>query len=171
MSKIKNRVGQRYGTLVVVSKAESIRYQHNTTVRWNCQCDCGATTVVKSGNLSLGYTQSCGDRTAHPAVSRNQAVRYNGTHQKIRRLLGSARQHECIEPSCTRAAQQWAYDHQDPDEMVTIGGHTYSLDPGHYVPMCATHHTEFDVAAKKNPINHPRFRDLRKVLLAEMGAR
>ena len=48
--------GQRFGRLVVVSRAES---KGNMT-RWNCVCDCGNETVVYSNNLRRGYTQSCG---------------------------------------------------------------------------------------------------------------
>lgn len=48
--------GQRFGRLVVVSRADS----KGNMSRWNCTCDCGGETVVYSNNLRRGYTQSCG---------------------------------------------------------------------------------------------------------------
>lgn len=48
--------GQRFGRLVVVSRAEN----KGNMVRWNCQCDCGKKIVVYGNNLRRGYTQSCG---------------------------------------------------------------------------------------------------------------
>lgn len=48
--------GQRFGRLVVVSRAEN----KGQMSRWNCVCDCGNTTTVYSSNLRRGYTQSCG---------------------------------------------------------------------------------------------------------------
>lgn len=48
--------GQRFGRLVVVSRAENVGHMS----RWNCVCDCGNKTIVYSNNLRRGYTQSCG---------------------------------------------------------------------------------------------------------------
>lgn len=52
-----NLIGQFFGRLVVVSRAENDKKQNT---RWNCMCNCGKTTVVGSHQLKSGHTRSCG---------------------------------------------------------------------------------------------------------------
>lgn len=47
-----NLTGQRFGTMVVVDRAEGYK--------WRCLCDCGQSAVVDHWNLSLGRQASCG---------------------------------------------------------------------------------------------------------------
>lgn len=56
--KIKDLTGQRFGKLLVISKAENI----GNKVAWNCVCDCGNHIVVKAHNLyrKESPTISCG---------------------------------------------------------------------------------------------------------------
>ena len=51
-----NRIGQRYGRLVVVKRATS----HDGNARWSCRCDCGALVVAYGGDLQRGKVKSCG---------------------------------------------------------------------------------------------------------------
>ena len=51
-----NRVGQKYGRLTVL-EAGPTRKGH---LSWLCRCDCGNITMVDSGSLASGHTQSCG---------------------------------------------------------------------------------------------------------------
>lgn len=51
-----NLVGQRFGRLIVTSRAPSKPGQS----RWGCQCDCGNVTEVHSYHLKSGNTRSCG---------------------------------------------------------------------------------------------------------------
>lgn len=50
--------GQRFGRLVVIRK--SGERTNAGEVLWECKCDCGEFSVVKSGNLRSGSTKSCG---------------------------------------------------------------------------------------------------------------
>lgn len=55
-------IGQRFGKLLVVSRAPSV----GKTARWNCICDCGRDTVKSSNVLRMGTVKSCGClRTLH----------------------------------------------------------------------------------------------------------
>ena len=54
--KIINLVGKRYGRLVVIEKADSLKGH----VRWRCKCDCGKECVVHGSSLRSGNTKSCG---------------------------------------------------------------------------------------------------------------
>lgn len=49
-------IGQRYGRLTVLQRAETI----NKRTRWLCRCDCGQEVTVEAYNLKTGHTQSCG---------------------------------------------------------------------------------------------------------------
>jgi hypothetical protein len=61
MSKLINRIGDRYGRLVVISRAKNkISPQGQAKTYWNCLCDCGNTIVVSANDLRSGHTRSCG---------------------------------------------------------------------------------------------------------------
>lgn len=49
--------GLRFGTLVVLERAES---SPSGKTKWVCSCDCGDTAVVFGGALTSGHTRSCG---------------------------------------------------------------------------------------------------------------
>lgn len=58
---IVDRVGERYGRLLVIRRADDyVSPKGVRHVRWLCQCDCGNTTVVDTGLLRNGETRSCG---------------------------------------------------------------------------------------------------------------
>lgn len=54
---LKNEIGNRYGTLVVIDKAES---EKDGTARWKCQCDCGNIVIERGTLLRNGQVSSCG---------------------------------------------------------------------------------------------------------------
>ena len=49
--------GQRFGKLVVIGISTERR---DTQVLWNCVCDCGNTTLVRTSHLKKGAIKSCG---------------------------------------------------------------------------------------------------------------
>lgn len=49
--------GQRFGRLLVIREYGRDK---QGAVLWLCKCDCGVETVVTSGHLRSGHTQSCG---------------------------------------------------------------------------------------------------------------
>jgi len=57
MMRVCDKSGQRYGRLVVLSRADNTP---DGKVRWLCQCDCGATVVKRSAYLKHGVNSSCG---------------------------------------------------------------------------------------------------------------
>ncbi len=52
MTKFVDRTGKTYGRL------KAVKYVGQS--KWLCECQCGNTTIVCSGNLSKGTTRSCG---------------------------------------------------------------------------------------------------------------
>lgn len=73
----------------------------------------------------------------------NNTPKYNTIHVRLRRRRGPARQSRCAGCSVKRA-DQWAYDHRDPDELVNDAGLAYSADLERYIPLCVTCHRRFD---------------------------
>ena len=59
-AKIKIVPGMRFERLVAIKKVEKLQNDKDKHDKWLCQCDCGNTTVVRSNNLRVGLTKSCG---------------------------------------------------------------------------------------------------------------
>lgn len=72
MSKRIDLTGQRFGMLVVLSRAKST----NNGTMWLCKCDCGVIKTIRTNNLRMGTTKSCGcaksvAHTKHNCCRRN----------------------------------------------------------------------------------------------------
>ena len=57
MAKRLDLVGQRFGYLVVIGRAEN---NNRGNTQWLCQCDCGKKKVVLGYDLTHGRTTTCG---------------------------------------------------------------------------------------------------------------
>lgn len=68
-----NLVGNRYGRLLVIDKADSL----NGHTRWLCKCDCGKECIVHGNSLKTGNTKSCGCYKAENAKTLYSTVRQN----------------------------------------------------------------------------------------------
>lgn len=57
MTQARDLLGQRFGRLLVVGQAPTMKY-----TRWHCLCDCGNTKIVSLQLLSMGDrgARSCG---------------------------------------------------------------------------------------------------------------
>jgi hypothetical protein len=84
-----------------------------------------------------------GGRGAQAARWRDDEVEYDGAHQRVTDVRGSASTYDCVE--CGRRAADWAYNHDDPDELICPKrGLRYSVDLHCYQPMCKACHWRFD---------------------------
>lgn len=68
VSRVRNRVGERYGRLVAL-RLVGLRYG----AVWECRCDCGTIKQVPGSKLTTGAVRSCG-------CLRREFVRPNTTH-------------------------------------------------------------------------------------------
>lgn len=68
---------------------------------------------------------------------------YKRQHELINRELGAAAERDCT--LCGKQAEQWAYDHTDPDEIASSNG-PFSKDIEHYWPLCTSCHRLVDNA-------------------------
>jgi len=71
MAKLIDIMGQKFGRLTVISRAENGK---TGQPRWNCKCDCGGKTITLGGDLRSGGTKSCG------CLQRELLVMKNTTH-------------------------------------------------------------------------------------------
>lgn len=75
-------VGQRFGKLVVISRAENyIVPSGGSRRRWLCLCDCGETTLAMTDNLKRGRHQSCGSCRAKALD--NSHHKHNGRRDRL----------------------------------------------------------------------------------------
>lgn len=97
MTALKDRVGDRYGKLVV---QELVGFQVSQSgkrkIIWRCACDCGGTTDVAGDNLQSGNTTSCWctrraqaslNRTTHGYAVGNGTREYGSWHAMRDRCL------------------------------------------------------------------------------------
>lgn len=57
MGKVIDMIGQRFGRLIVLSRAQNDRFGK---AQWLCQCDCGNQKIINGASLRRGLTVSCG---------------------------------------------------------------------------------------------------------------
>ena len=55
-----DETGNRYGKLLVLSRATAPTHLNSTSAFWLCRCDCGNETVVNGTSLRVGGVYSCG---------------------------------------------------------------------------------------------------------------
>lgn len=51
--------GQRFGLLLVLGPAGTLRRRNQSTPLWHCRCDCGAERIVRGNYLRYGQTTRC----------------------------------------------------------------------------------------------------------------
>lgn len=105
MPVILNLIGQRFGHLLVAELG------HGTKVRsWVCHCDCGRTSLVRTGDLRSGNSTSCGC-------------------QKTVRALAVVRTHGCSNTPVYRVWNDMLRRCNDParDDFKDYGGRGISV--------------------------------------------
>lgn len=98
MGKKIDLTGKRFGRLVVLEQAGKT---DRGAYLWLCQCDCGNTTVTKSGNLISGHTKGCGclrGKRGHTPARRN----FDSKHQPRLYRIWAAMKQRCYNPKRTR---------------------------------------------------------------------
>ena len=146
--------GQRFARLTAIEPTAARR---RGQVVWSCICDCGAESLVPAYSLTSGNTGSCGCLQRDTVrqrnrVGRKEVVGYANAHWRVKSERGKASEHACVD--CATPAQEWSYDHQDPDELTEDHPRTgepmaYSLDSSLYSPRCRSCHAIFDNDLRK----------------------
>jgi hypothetical protein len=74
MPKALDLTGQTFGRLSAVAPHGRL----NGGIAWQCRCECGAATVVRSNSLRRGLTKSCG--CLHSETAAATALKYRVSH-------------------------------------------------------------------------------------------
>src|ERR1043165_3889088 len=77
--KLIDLTGKQFGLLVVLRREGTERNGFST---WRCQCDCGNEVVVRSGNLRIGDTKTCGASVHRRGKNNPQWNGGRGKHSK-----------------------------------------------------------------------------------------
>lgn len=93
MSALKNLVGQKFGRLTVLERAENAKDGH---ARWKCRCDCGREVVVFGNSLIRGVTKSCG--CLHDELTVQRSTKHGKCHSKTYRLWAAIKT-RCFNPN------------------------------------------------------------------------
>lgn len=99
MSKLVDVTGMKFGRLTVISRGEN---DAAGQARWNCQCECGNTTLVRGFQLRSGQIKSCGclsvekflDRVKTHGLSKDE----NGKPTRLYKLYQGMK-HRCYNPN------------------------------------------------------------------------
>lgn len=124
---------------------------------WLCECICGNTKEVAGVNLNRQNVRSCGCLHSEITSARCKAgmpktdlPSYAYAHQLVTKAKGSVTEYECV--GCGGQATEWAYDGNDPHEIIATKNHkglAYSRNPEHYDPRCKRCHEQYDVERRK----------------------
>lgn len=98
MGKLIDLVGQRFGRLVVLQRAEAGR----GSVTWRCRCDCGTDAEITTAGLRHWNTSSCGCLQRERA---SEARRTHGQSKSPTYRAWKAMRARCFSPSNKDYAQ------------------------------------------------------------------
>ncbi|MEG3615574.1 hypothetical protein [Isoptericola haloaureus] len=137
------QIGDRYGKWTVVGDVIRLKGRKHAQVR----CECGIERNVQVGHLKAGESTQCRQCSGLWVRLPDDAVTYDAMHQRLRKELGSASEHECYD--CGRPAQQWSYAYYSGDrERLELRNGCllrYSIDPDDYYARCVACHIKYDV--------------------------
>jgi hypothetical protein len=151
MTRLMDLSGQTFGRLTVLGRArDHVTPRGHRQPFWRVVCQCGARTETAGVRLRNGQVRSCGCLSLEVArLPLKSTVGYRAAHARIASSLGKATDHACVR--CSQPAAEWAYAHDDPDEITAlhrVWGKArtvrYSVNPSHYQPMCRSCHIRFD---------------------------
>jgi hypothetical protein len=72
MHEVKDRLGETYGRLEVIARADNDEHGH---AMWRCACQCGTETIVQGSSLGSGRALSCGCLRRETAAAIGRANR------------------------------------------------------------------------------------------------
>lgn len=96
---LKDMTGLRFGRLVVISYAGSVKVPNGTRAYWFCKCDCGNTHKANASSLRMGTTSSCGcfaresmsaKFSTHGHTIGGASLTYNSWRKMIERCFNSS---------------------------------------------------------------------------------
>lgn len=129
--KLKDEVGNRYGRLLVIGRAENCKQGQ---AQWKCLCDCGNTCTVTGSNLRRGKQISCGCY-GHQVNAKNDVpteLRQGRIYRIWQRMIS-----RCANPQNSRyytygargiaVCEEWANDYIEFHKWAIANGYKENL--------------------------------------------
>ena len=142
-----NLVGQKFNRLMVLKNSGK---RKNDCIIWECLCDCGNKSYVRTASLKSGQIKSCGclkneinkDRNGSKNPCwRGNKVGYNAAHRRVEKLKGKPKKCEVCNTTNKQKKYEWA----------NLTGHYEDVND--YKRMCLSCHAKFDTKV----LNLPNF--------------
>lgn len=112
--------GKRFGRLVAVQRNVFKRKCGQWSSRYQCQCDCGATTYVDLSNLTSGATRSCGCLRREEV---SQRKRLPDRHVALRQVWNYYRR------NATMRSLDWGLEFDEFSKIVLSHCHYCGAEP------------------------------------------
>lgn len=110
MAILNNEIGNKYGRLEVIYRADNV----GTRASWVCKCECGNEKIVSGKMLRNGKTQSCGCLRKEVASKQNTLMVHSDVYKRAEQLG-----HKLLEQ----------YKGSQEKHLFSCGkGHTFSLN-------------------------------------------
>jgi hypothetical protein len=125
-----NLLDKRFGRLVVIKETSNI----GRWTAWVCKCDCGNEVVVKTHELQLGDTQSCGclfRETLYKNITKHNGKGsrlYNiWCHMKTRCLCETDRNYKWYGAKGVSVCEEWKNDYLAFQKWALSNGYSGNL--------------------------------------------
>lgn len=110
--------------------------------------DCGRARYARGYcNTHWFRWREHGDPRAEIPIRGTMPPAYVTVHLWLRAERGPATKYVCRD--CPNRADEWAYDHTDPDALLDELARPYSTDAHHYAPLCRSCHRRVDARRVK----------------------
>lgn len=149
-----NLLGQKFGRLTVIARAESDKFGK---AQWLCQCECGKQKVIASASLRRGLTKSCGCLLEESRRKLNEQKEVDETGNRYGRLTVISRN---FDPELQKDGRAMWLCHCDCGNDVVVAGRL--LRNGHTKSCgCLAIDMARELGTRTGPINGgAQFKDL-----------
>ena len=116
-----------------------------------CKCDCGNTSIVQTGHLTSGVTQSCGCgiNTKYPKAKGKRVIDFR---RKVKISLVEAFQHKCCACGLEDDVVVYDFHHLNPQEKLfgistastTRSRQAYFEEAKKCIMLCANCHRKIE---------------------------
>lgn len=117
MGRLVDRVGNRYGRLIVIEYRGNDK--HNQS-KWLCKCDCGNEVIISGANLHSGNSRSCG--CLHKERF-NDVCRLSTGEASFNALIGS------IKRRAKRRNLEWSLNKEQVKKLTKQDCHYCGIEP------------------------------------------
>lgn len=160
--KIKNRIGIRYGRLIVIKFANRT---WNGKILWLCKCNCGKEIIVWGNNLQSGNVKSCGclkreiasktmskqtGKNNHRYIDGKYCGKYTKEILKLKEKIRKIANYKC--QNCDKTQKQNLKETGEVLSVHHIDGDDTNNAENNLITFCLSCHIKLHEALKRNKV-------------------